>query len=289
MKTSTNRMFRQHDVAPEGVYSPLFRQLTREWVDLHTRTSTTATVRRWGRAESALEGFARPGDIVDAIDAAGNERANELLLALIRQFQAGQQLAGRTVLQAMLPKLARTSRHVRSSETNWGDQEDQRHITIADFWEVMSNYPVARRTSRGAANLALDTLNRVAATPRPEEPLPVSPEPADYRADRGDRDQLNTRSSGSDLELNDDLDLLQVIAWGMNAGAITRDEAQLLATSYVPNAAGSGFAATAERLALSEATVRQRASRATRKLAEAVRLEMSAPADLLTPHPALAA
>ena len=60
------RMFRQHDVAPTEVVSPLFRQLTQEWAELHAQTSTAGIVRRWGRAEPALAGFTRPGEILDA-------------------------------------------------------------------------------------------------------------------------------------------------------------------------------------------------------------------------------
>ena len=41
-----DRMFRQHDVAPADVVSPLYRQLTQEWAELHVTPSTPATVRR---------------------------------------------------------------------------------------------------------------------------------------------------------------------------------------------------------------------------------------------------
>ena len=158
-----NRMFRQHDVAPADVVSPLYRQLTQEWAELHATPSTPATVRKWGRGEKALAGFTLPGEIVDAIDAAGHDRTNELLLALIRLFQRGHQLAGRVVLQALLPKLAKTATHAggmcTSSSDTWA--EDRRHITLAEFWDVMADYPVDRRTSSVASNLALDTLHRV--------------------------------------------------------------------------------------------------------------------------------
>ena len=45
-----DRMFRQHDVAPADVVSPLYRQLTQEWAELHATPSTPATMRspwRW--------------------------------------------------------------------------------------------------------------------------------------------------------------------------------------------------------------------------------------------------
>ncbi|MBE1609961.1 hypothetical protein [Actinopolymorpha pittospori] len=276
------RMFRQHDTAPTGVVSPLYRQLTQEWAALHTLPSTARTIRRWARTEPALAGFARPGDIVDAIDATGNDRKNAILLALIRLFQAGQQLAGRTVLQALLPKLAKTSAHASmctSSTDTWA--EDRRHITIAEFWDVMADYPVDRRTTSVASNLALDTLHRVSGVRRPAEDIPVDPH--DFH-ELGERDTarrtwlagLSSEGLNPTAELTADADLLQVITWGMITSVITRDEAQLLTTSYLPEqTSGFGFADAAEQLGLTQAAVRQRCSRAARKLTEAVRAEMT--------------
>ncbi|MTG89425.1 hypothetical protein GJV82_10780 [Cellulosimicrobium sp. BIT-GX5] len=125
-------------------------------------------MRRWARDEHALTGLTRPGDIVDAIDAGNYTRTNELLLALIRLFQNGQQLAGRTVLQAMLPKLTRMANAARDDKVSpigagHDSHEDGRHIVIAEFWDVMAHYPVERRATRVAANLALDTLHRSTA------------------------------------------------------------------------------------------------------------------------------
>ena len=259
------RMFRQHDVAPADVVSPLYRQLTQEWAELHTTPSTPATVRRWGRSEKALAGFAMPGQIVDAIDAAGHAQTNELLLSLIRLFQRGHQLAGRVVLQALLPKLAKTATHAggmcTSSSDTWA--EDRRHITLAELWDVMADYPVDRRTSSVASNLALDTLHRVTGARKPPADLPVDPH------DRA--------AAGTDCP--DDSDLLEVIAWGMRNATISQDEAQLLVASYLPErTSGFGFADVADQLGLSQAAVRQRCSRASRKLAEAVRAELHSPA-----------
>lgn len=282
-----NRMFRQHEVAPDGVVSSLYRQLTQEWARLHAAPSTAAAVRRWGRREPALAGFALPGEIVDAIDAAGHDRTNELLLALIRLFQRGHQLAGRVVLQALLPKLAKTATHAggmcTSSSDTWS--EDRRHITIAEFWDVMSDYPVDRRTSSVASNLALDTLHRVTGARKPTPDLPVDPH--DFRDDLSHDSPahrtwlagLSTTDPDPVEEITPDSDLLQVIAWGMRSETISQDEAQLLVTSYLPEqTTGFGFADAATKLGLSQAAVRQRCSRASRKLAEAVRTELLVPA-----------
>lgn len=277
------RMFRQHDVAPAGVVSPLYRRLTQEWADLHSMPSTRNTVCRWGRREPALTGFTRPGDIVDAIDVGSNELKNAMLLALIRLFQDGQQLAGRTVLQALLPKLVKTSAHAigcTSSADTWA--EDRRHITLAEFWDVMAGYPVDRRTTSVALNLALDTLHRVSGARRPADAIPVDPHDLSDSGDLGDRRTWATHTPGHGAdhrELTVDADLLQVIVWGMRHGIITQQEAQLLTTAYLPEqTTGFGFAAAARQLGLTQAAVRQRCSRAARKLTEAVRIELAEPA-----------
>lgn len=281
------RLFRQHDVAPTGVVSPLYRQLTQEWADLHAMPSTCSTVRRWGRAHEALAGFTLPGQIVDAIDAGSNHAKNAMLLALIRLFQEGQQLAGRTVLQALLPKLVKTSAHAigcTSSTDTWS--EDRRHITLAEFWDVMAHYPVDRRTTSVASNLALDTLHRISGVRRPADDIPVDPHDLrDSGALTGHDSarhswlaQTTTADSCTD-ELTADADLLHVIAWGMKESVITKAEAQLLTASYLPDkTAGFGFATAAEQLGLSQGAIRQRCSRAARKLTDAVRAELSTPA-----------
>ena len=284
------RLFRQHDHAPQDVVSPLFRQLTQEWADLHATPSITTTVRRWARTEAVLIGFTRPGDIVDAIDAGTNTQKNELLLALIRLFQGGQQLAGRIVLQALLPKLAKTAAHATgctSSVDTW--TEDRRHITLAEFWDVMARYPVDRRQSSVASNLALDTLHRVSGVRRPAIDIPVDPHDfrdfdQDYGRDAARRTWLAGMTSTDHTPISNltaDSDLLQVIAWGMASAVITQDEAQLLSISYLPEqTSGYGFSDAAERFGLNQAAVRQRCSRAARKLTEAVRRELDTPANI---------
>jgi hypothetical protein len=288
-----DHLFRQHDVAPDGVVVALYRQLTQEWAQLHSLTSTRTQVRRWGRNEPALAGFTRPGDVVDAIDAGDHDRKNELLLALIRLFQGGQQLAGRTVLQALLPRLSRIGTRPglsTSSSDTWLD--DRRHIVLAEFWDVMSDYPVDRRPTRVAANLTLDTLHRVSGARRRPDDIPI--DPADFATNPALDSALNASLALDrgvdtqaldmvDEDLHPDADLRQVITWGIHRNVITVDEAQLLTISYLPGMgpstqptvtnSGCGFAAAAAELGCTQAAVRQRCSRAARKLAAAVHAE----------------
>ena len=168
--------FRYHDRRPLQVSSPLYRQLIDEWIDLNQLNSSRLAVRRWGRAEPALQGHGRPADLVDAVDGADAAGQDRMLLALVRLTQAGHQLAGRVLLQLMLPKLGRIAIRTAGHGSDSAWTEDRRHIVVAEFWDVISGYPVKRRTSRVAANLSLETLRRV-TNPRGREPdRPVDPE-----------------------------------------------------------------------------------------------------------------
>jgi len=261
--------FRQHDAVPPHITSPLYRQLLTEWVALNETSSNRAAVRRWGRLEPVLAGHTRSGDIVDAIDAATPDRKDELLLALIRLFHNGHNLPGRVVLQAMLPKLARITQRTcpTSSDNAW--TEDRHHITIAEFWDVLASYPLDRRPSRVASNLALDTLHRITRDHRPTEipvdptELPTHPQTLDQNATTG--------------LLTKDADLTRTIAWALNEDVLTGPEATLLATIYgtTTGARGSyGFETAATHLGITPAAVRQRCSRTIRKLTTAVRADL---------------
>jgi DNA-directed RNA polymerase specialized sigma24 family protein len=279
----TTSAFRYHDEIPPRVTSPLYRQLIREWVQLNSLTSSTAAMRRWGRLEPSLAGHRRPADLVDAIDAAPRHREDEMLLALIRLAQTGHQLAGRVVLQAMMPKLGkitiRTNGSSPSADNAWS--EDRRHIAVAEFWDVLVSYPTGRRTTKIAANLALDTLHRLTAGTRCAQPdLPIDPSefalthtssesPSTYELDEA-------TTAG---ELTTDADLIQVITWGVTHQVITQDQGQLLAVVYLPTQAGSGSDAAAHQLGISPAAVRQRCSRARRQLITAVQDELAATTD----------
>lgn len=269
MKTRT---FRQHDQRPGWVASAIYRQLLQEWVDLNALTSSTTTVRRWGRLEPALAGHTRPGDVVDAIDSAAAAQTDAMLLSLIRLFQAGHQLAGRVVLQTMLPKLIRITLRTSPTSTDNAWTEDRHHITIAEFWDVLATYPIHRRPAKVASNLALDTLHRVSGARKPDEAIPI--DPAEMPLDDRARSAYTFDHEAAVGELNTDSDLLQVITWGVAHEAINAEEGSLLAAAYLPSPGTSGFAAAAAERRLTQAAVRQRCSRASRRLSDAVRAEL---------------
>lgn len=271
-----------HEVA--SVASPLYRGLCAEWVALGLSPSSATVVARWGRAHPVLAPCASLGELVDAIDAAGPERTDALLGALIATFQAGAQLAGRVVLQAMLPKLTRmaVATSTTSSDDMWA--EDRRHIIIAEFWAVLTCYPLARRPAGVAGNLAMDTLHRVTAGKR--RPVEVA---MDLSGPTGEAARTALWSSppaqpGGGEPDPGGRELAAVVAWGREQALVSEDDAALLTTIYSARATREGFESEAARLGITPAAVRQRCSRAVRAIARAVQAQIAAgtlhPADL---------
>ena len=254
---------------PLTLDTALFNRLNEEWLALCQLPSTSGTVRRWARQEPALTAArGQLGGILDAIDGADAAQQDRLLLALIRLTHGGQQLAGRVALQAMLPKLhqlARTSTWASDFAVESPPFETARGVLASTFWEVLLAYPAARRRSRVAANLALDTLHMAAAPWRtPDPPL----------RDLDDPDRRCVDPSEFIGVLPSDATVPEVLAWGLDVDAITRQEAQLLSRTYVDRPAG-------RRTAPLPAADRQRCSRAVRHLAQAVQRDRHLP----TPPP----
>lgn len=96
-----------------------FRSLTREWATLGRSPRGRDAIRRWSEAEPALAGFDSPADLVARCQRRGDPRAaNDLLGSLLRL--AHDELAARTVLQAVLPSLAARAWR-RRWDGNFGD------------------------------------------------------------------------------------------------------------------------------------------------------------------------
>jgi hypothetical protein len=266
--------FRHHDHMPAGVTSPLYRQLVQEWVQLNTLTSAGVAARRWGQLEPDLAGYARPRDLVDAIDQLVPAEQDVKLLALIRLAQDGHQLAGRVVLQLMLPKLGRMTNRTSGTSSDNAFSEDRRHITVAEFWAVLASYPVSRRPRKVAANLALETLHRITQGTRgPRADLPVDP----VDLTRTHPDVAGAPEIGSGIDV--DADLAQVIAWAVSVGTISADDGRLLTLVYLSSRTGTATEAAAATYGLNNAAIRQRCSRARRRLVAAVRAELASTYD----------
>jgi len=115
----------------------LFRALGDDWMSWADGPPARATMKRWAQVEPALAGLVSPAAIVKRCHVRGDpEAANAVLGAVLRL--ADEELAARTVLQAVLPSLAaRVRRCVRGRGViSVGEQErladlDQEVVTAA--------------------------------------------------------------------------------------------------------------------------------------------------------------
>lgn len=273
-------VFRSHRQAasPGPAVSGIYGQLCEEWARLADSTAVSRTMQRWGRTEPALKGYSNFGELLDAIDEAAPRQTDEILAALIRVFHRGQQLAGRAVLQALLPKLSRLAKSRAGSDNLDLAAEDRRCNVIATFWQVLAK-PGAGRAHDIAGQLALDTLHQLTAGSRrkdQQDDLVVEPVWFERHSEAA---RTDTALWGPDiaerviasLAPDEQSRLPELLSWGLRGNTISRAEAAAIAAVHYSGPRKS--AQVAAELGVSAATLRQRCSRGTRALVAAVRAD----------------
>lgn len=126
--------------------SQIFTQLNCEW----DTVISDASVSMWADQCPVLVGCWTAGEVLAAVQT----DPNQVLLFLVEQAQAGNELAGRIVVQTMLGKLVRMSicgraRSVRSAASD----------LVASLWERIMTLPLTGTLNNIPARLALDTLH----------------------------------------------------------------------------------------------------------------------------------
>ncbi|MDO5500920.1 MAG: hypothetical protein Q4F67_14690 [Propionibacteriaceae bacterium] len=110
----------------------------------------TPLVAAWVRRHPVLTGCVGLRDVLAAVRA----DPDAVLSALLWETRAGCVVAGRVVLQALLPKIIVMSRTDRGAFAM---------DYVGALWLRINDYPLEERPHRIAANLALDTLKAVHA------------------------------------------------------------------------------------------------------------------------------
>jgi hypothetical protein len=242
----------------------LLSNLAVEWTAASSTRKARATARSWGAASPELQGYSHAGQVLDDIDAAATEDKDAKLAALIRLTHAGDALAARTVLQAMLPKLGHIARYADISRDR---QDDRGQVAVGAFLTTLHRYPLERRPTGIAGNLALDTLHAVTDDRR---------RPATVTEIVVDDVQAVANAVGCSPAVeapqpNAAAELDKVLAWAVTTGAITTTEHDLLAAVFAPEPGQrGGHIAVAAARGMTPAAVRQRCSRATRSIRRAV-------------------
>jgi hypothetical protein len=134
--------------------------LEREWRTLRHRIPAS-TYRRWVSVQPVLARFSGVAALVrflqDEQPTAGEARAKDELLCALLALARDDLLAGRVVLQALLPGLkqlaGRALFDARERELFW-------ELLLAHTWSRVRGYPLERRRRSVAANLLFDSLQR---------------------------------------------------------------------------------------------------------------------------------
>lgn len=137
----------------------VLRQLDREWERIADSVAGRRAVRRWGSEALLFDGVRSLGALVEQINERGHiEESDAMLLALLKHA-ADDDLAARTVLQAMMPAVK--SLTAKFSTCGAWSSEETATVVVAAMWERIRCYPVDRRPRKVSANLTLDTRQRV--------------------------------------------------------------------------------------------------------------------------------
>lgn len=259
------------ETPPRHASASLAGRLNREWAQLVAGPTAAAALSRWGRTCPPLSSLGTLDDVLSLLADADATARDAVLLALIQAAQAGDALAGRTVLQTMLGKAVRVAGTVARRDDVRGDQEEALARAVAALWQAIATYPVAQRPARVAANLALDTVavaqrghTGSSHFRRSYRELPVADVASVRPAVQHDADPDQLRGPA-------DAQLLTVLSWAVRAGVLDLDDALLLVRVYSVDGHGrpADGRAVAAQAGLSWPALRQRCRRLAQRLGAA--------------------
>lgn len=222
----------------------IFDDLDRDW--------------RWLRSDRRAQ--AKLSDVCDlagvdglegletAVQRASRPQADAVLVALVRRALAGEGLAARVLLQLLLPGARRLARR-------WwalGDEDERAAAAVSAVWARIRSYPLERRPARIAANILMDAAADLRRSLRHgDRCVPV----ADLRS---------RQDAGAVDSSHPAVELAEVLVDAVDAGVITRADAELIAASRI---VGTPLRQFAEEQGTSLRTIQWRRQRAEAHLA----------------------
>jgi hypothetical protein len=240
-------------------------------------------VRTWA---DSVPAFRHLTDLSAVLSAARRPGDREVLAGLLVLARGGDQLAARTALQVMLGAAIRLARRTRAHAG--GDLDESIARAVAATWQVVRSYPLERRTCRPVDGVSLDVLALLTSgRSRPAEiaiglPSDLADRAEPDRSDVGDlREAFWSLLRPGRRPACGDEQVIVLLAWAVRSHVVSLADARLLLRLHSPDEREGTISCqgVASELGLSPAAVRQRASRATRRLAAAVQTAVSS--DLL--------
>lgn len=218
--------------------------LNREW-DVLVRAHR-GTANRWAASYEALTRCTSLDEVVHRTV----DRPDAVLAALLAEVARGEAVAARAVLQSMIGRIIAMARR---------DQRAGVEDYLSALWCVIHSYPLARRPTKIAANLSMETLKMVSGERRWFRHAEVSPWPPHaFLEPAYEFGRFGQQVGGPDA--------LGVLATGLELGLVDRAAAGLLRSVYVD---GLSSEEAARRHGSTPGSVRVRCSRSVRRLAAA--------------------
>lgn len=219
--------------------------LNTEWASIR---DDAGEVGDWAARHTALRGCADPAAVLAAIPL----DADPVLEALLRESARGSLLAARTVLQSMLGKVVLMARSDPAAGTD---------AYVVAMWERIRTYPIDRRPTHIAGNLALDArklARRGGCRDLRATPWPPGAGFAELVDRQRARDEIDHGHEVTMLTAGD------VIRAALELELIDADAGALLGSVY---ADGLSSGEAARTLLITPQAVRQRCRTVVRRLA----------------------
>jgi DNA-directed RNA polymerase specialized sigma24 family protein len=210
-----------------------------------------ARFRVWRDAEPALASFADAAAVVRFLRRpAPRERKDAVLCALLA-WARQEPVGARVVLEAIRPGLLNLA--VRLTR-NARDPEASASTVFASVWEGIRGYPLESRRRRVAANLLLDTLKLT---------LRELGRESAWRAAWLDFAEVPPLIAADVETLLDNGDVDALLDGAVRAGAVTREEAEMILSNRIDGVLLADLARSSE---VSYSAIRVRSHRAERRL-----------------------
>lgn len=218
----------------------LFAILDHDWHDLLQRRSTRHCYRTWQDEDHVFAGHGSLDDLMNALRRQHHPADADLVLAALARRAATDDLAARTLLQALLPGL----RSIANVHYWLAPREELEASLVAVAWEHIRRYPITTRPRRIAANVLLDTGHHL----RRAHP----PHPAQAIADPGNFEGLGAAPGPGEV-------LTALVFAAVAKGALLPEPASLIIRTRVLDERVTDIA---KRLGYPADTIRHRRRRA---------------------------
>ena len=236
-----------------------------EW-PLLARSEVARALPRWQAEQPPLRRFGSAQQLLVFLHSAPAEETDAPLLALLALARC-ERLAGRTLLQVLLPALKRRVNRIVYPVYK---RDEVWEILLFSAWEAICCYPVERRRFRVAANLVLLVVHRAtrelhqspagrdAADEQEQRAWLVSPGQTRNQTVPFDEEELSEVVAPADPIAPE-----AVVVAAVAAGAISKRDAALILSTRVD---GIRLLLIARTFGLSYHALRQRRQRAERRL-----------------------